>query len=99
MAGEGERKEISNEEAISLGRRVGLGCFTFFVGAWSGGMVAVLIGKAVEFFRRSPGCTGLPICNWYVYAAGGALIGALSLPALVFWRLRRGSALKSNMRG
>ena len=62
-------------------------------------MVAVLVGKAVETFRRSPGCEGLPICNWYVYAVGGAVIGALSLPVLVFWRLRRGKAQGSNMRG
>lgn len=62
-------------------------------------MVAVLVGKAIEFFRRSPSCAGLPMCNWYVYAMGGALIGALSLPALVFWRLRRGKAPGSNTRG
>jgi hypothetical protein len=62
-------------------------------------MVAVLIGRIVEGARRSPGCEGLPICNWYVYAMAGAIVGAISLPALVFWRLRRGNALQSNSRG
>lgn len=90
---------LSDEAAISLGRRVGVGCFSVFVGTWSGGMVAVLIGKAVEGARRSPGCEGLPICNWYVYAMAGAIIGAVTLPALVFWRLRRGEAPQSNSRG
>ena len=81
-----------NEEAIAFGRKVGLGCFTTFVGLWSGGMVAVLIGKIVEGARKSPACTGLPLCNWHIYAGVGALIGAVSLPVLVFWRMRRRKA-------
>lgn len=91
-AGQGsEGRELSNEDAISFGRRFGVGCFTFFAGGWSGAMVAVLIGKAVEGARKAPSCEGLPTCNWYVYAGIGALIGAVTLPALVFWRLRRGA--------
>jgi hypothetical protein len=84
-----------NEEAIAFGRKVGLGCFTAFVGLWSGGMVGVLIGKIVEGARKSPGCTGLPLCNWHIYAGIGALVGAVSLPALVLWRLRRPKAPNS----
>ncbi|MBL8982693.1 MAG: hypothetical protein JNL26_10950 [Gemmatimonadetes bacterium] len=84
---------------VALGRRVGVGCFSLFVGTWSGAMVAVLLGKVIEGARRSPSCEGLPTCNWYVYAGVGALVGAVSLPALVFWRLRRGSAPSSNGRG
>ena len=98
MAGAGGPTELSNEAAISLGRRVGLGCFTFFVGLWSGGMVGVLVGKVIEGAKKTPGCEGLPTCNWYVYAIAGAVVGALTLPALVFWRLRR-KAAGSNMRG
>jgi hypothetical protein len=52
-------------------------------------MVGVLIGRMIEGMRRAPACEGLPICNWYVYAMVGAGIGAVTLPALVFWRLRR----------
>lgn len=84
---------------VALGRRVGVGCFSLFVGTWSGAMVAVLLGKVIEGARRAPSCEGLPTCNWYVYAGVGALVGAVSLPALVFWRLRRGSASPSNGRG
>jgi hypothetical protein len=86
----------ANDDAISFGRRVGLGCFTTFVGTWSGAMVAVLIGKFIEGAKRAPSCEGLPLCNWYIYAMVGALAGAVSLPALVFWRLRRGKAPRSN---
>lgn len=97
--GVGQSGRDANEEAISLGRRVGLGCFTVFVGSWSGAMVAVLIGKFIEGARRTPACEGLPLCNWYVYAMVGAAIGALTLPALVFWRLGRRKASGSNVRG
>jgi hypothetical protein len=89
---DGQGASLSNEDAISFGRRFGVGCFTFFVGAWSGAMVGVLVGKALEGARRAPSCEGLPTCNWYVYAGVGAAIGALSLPLLVLWRLRRPKA-------
>jgi hypothetical protein len=95
MGGDG----TPDEETNALGRRIGVGCFSLFVGTWSGAMVAVLIGKAVEGARRAPGCEGLPTCNWYVYAGIGAAVGAVSLPALVFWRLRRDPAPPSNGRG
>lgn len=90
---------VSNEEAISFGRRVGVGCFTFFVGTWSGAMVGVLIGKVIEEAKRAPACEGMPMCNWYMYASVGAVIGAITLPILVLWRLRRGTPPGSNARG
>lgn len=80
-----------NEEAIAFGRKFGLGCFTFVIGAFSGGMVAVLVGRIVAALTKAPACEGLPICNWYVYAGVGALLGAVSLPVLV---LRRVSGTK-----
>ncbi|MGQ0648710.1 MAG: hypothetical protein ACT4P7_14210 [Gemmatimonadaceae bacterium] len=92
-----ETEDRSDDEAISFGRRIGLGCFAVFVGTWSGAMVAVLIGKLIESAKKAPGCEGLPLCNWYIYAMAGAAIGALSLPTLVFWRLRRGKAFRSNV--
>ena len=70
-------------------RNIGVGCFTTFIGLWSGAMVAVLIGKIVEGARGAPACEGVPMCNWNVYAAVGALIGATTLPLLVLNRLRR----------
>ena len=88
-AGEGE---------LSRARNVGVGCFTTFIGFWSGGMIAVLIGRLVESGRGSGACEGLPICNWYVYWWVGALLGAVSLPVLVLRRLRRReSAARSSM--
>jgi len=70
-------------------RNIGVGCFTTFVGFWSGGMVAVLIGRIVEGLRQSPSCEGLPICNWTSYALVGGVLGAVTLPVLVLRRLRR----------
>jgi hypothetical protein len=75
-----------------VARNIGVGCFTTFIGFWSGGMIAVLIGKVLEGIRGAPSCDGLPLCNWNVYAAVGALIGAVSLPVLVLTRLRRRDA-------
>lgn len=93
------RKALSNEEAIAFGRKAGVGCFSLFVGLWSGGMVGVLVGKFIEGARGAPSCDGLPACNWYVYAGVGAAIGAVTLPALVMWRLRRGRQRAPNARG
>ena len=76
-----------NEEAIAFGRKFGLGCFTFIIGFFSGGMVAVLIGRMVAFFTKAPSCEGLPICNWWLYVGIGGVLGAVSLPTLVLRRL------------
>jgi hypothetical protein len=71
---------------------VGVGCFTAFAGWWSGGMIAVLVAKVVGAVQGcAAGEHGQP-CNWYVYAAVGAVIGAISLPILALRRLRRGDA-------
>jgi len=78
-------------------RNIGVGCFTTFIGLWSGAMVAVLIGKIVEGVRGAPACEGMPICNWYAYAAVGAVVGAVSLPLLVLSRLRRRDVRRDNI--
>lgn len=100
-AGEGAHPESpppgdANEEAIAFGRRAGVGCFALFVGVWSGAMVGVLVGKFIDGVRKAPACEGLPSCTWYVYAGVGAAIGAVTLPALVLWRLRRGRTRAPN---
>lgn len=76
-----------NDAAIAFGRKFGLGCFTFFIGFFSGGMVAVLLGRIVAGLRKAPSCEGLPLCDWWVYVGVGGLIGAISLPILVLRRL------------
>ena len=72
-----------------VARNIGVGCITTVAGFFSGGMIAVLIGK---FVGSAQGCRppeGLPACNWWVYAGIGALIGAISLPFLALRRLNR----------
>ncbi len=81
--------QAENEAAIATGRKFGLGCFTFVIGGFSGGMVAVLIGQIVDGLRKAPGCEGLPVCNWHLYVGIGGLIGAISLPFLVLRRITR----------
>ena len=72
-----------------VGRNIGVGCFTFFIGAVSGAMVGVGLGKMSGFFMRCTPTPGLPACDWWVFAGYGAAIGAISLPVLALWRLRR----------
>ena len=69
------------------GRNVAIGCFMVPLGAASGGMTGVLVSKIVAWATKAPSCSGIPSCDWYVYAGWGALLGALTLPALVSWRL------------
>ncbi len=73
----------------SLARVIGIGCFMAWIGGFAGAMIAVLVSKGVAFFTRAPSCDGIPTCNWYIYAAVGAGIGALTLPWLVVSALRR----------
>ncbi|HMS01434.1 MAG TPA: hypothetical protein PKE51_00595 [Gemmatimonadaceae bacterium] len=69
--------------------RIGVGCFTTFIGAISGAMVGVLVAVGVTFGTRCQPLEGLPACDWHIFAGWGALIGALTLPTVVLWRLRR----------
>lgn len=90
----------ASEADLSRARNIGIGCFTTLIGFWSGGMIAVLLGRLVEAARGSAACEGLPICNWYVYAGIGAALGAVSLPLFVLRRLRRrASTVGSTTRG
>ena len=70
------------------GRNVGVGCFTAFMGFWSGGMFGVLLSKIVAGVTRAKECAGIPSCDWATYFFAGALIGALTLPTIVLLRLR-----------
>ncbi len=78
---------VSSEDRV--GRNIGVGCFTFFIGAVSGAMSGVGIGKLMGFFNRCTPAPGLPACEWWVFAGYGTAIGALSLPVLALWRLKR----------
>jgi hypothetical protein len=72
-----------------IARNIGVGCMTGFAGFFSGGMVAVLIGKLVGSMQGCRPDEGLPACNWWVYAGVGALVGALTLPVIALRRLNR----------
>jgi hypothetical protein len=82
-----------------VGRNIGVGCFTSFIGFFSGGMIAVLIGTIVAFFTRAPKCPGVPLCDWNEWMIVGAAIGATSLPMLALWRLRRADARSDRAAG
>ena len=73
---------------IARGKRIGVGCFSTFIGFWSGGMIAVLIAKVVGNVRGCVPIEGTPACDWYWFALAGMILGATTLPILVLRRLR-----------
>ena len=81
-------EQLERGEIIS--RNIGVGCLTTVAGFFSGGMIAVLVGKFVGSARGCQPPEGLPACNWWVYAGIGALLGAVTLPVLALRRLNRG---------
>jgi hypothetical protein len=79
---------------------VTIGCFTTFIGFFTGGMIGVFIGKIIGSATNCAPLEGLPACNWHLYAGAGMLVGAVSLPAMVIWRIRRrGPQSDSTKRG
>jgi hypothetical protein len=86
----------AGDAELSRARNIGVGCFSTFVGFWSGGIVGVLVGKWVGSARNCAPPEGLPACDWYWYAAGGMIIGATTLPVLVLRRLRRRDAARTS---
>lgn len=84
-----ERLSLGEQE-LSRSRDIGVGCFTAFIGAPSGAMIGVFVAKAVGTVRRCVPLEGLPACDWWSFALVGAVVGVITLPTLVLWRLRRG---------
>jgi hypothetical protein len=66
---------------------VAIGCFTAWLGFFSGAMVFALIAKVVAYTTHLRACEGVPSCDWYVYALVGGGLGFVSLPVLVLWVL------------
>ena len=79
--------EYTRSELVA--RNIGVGCLTTVAGFFSGGMIAVLVGKFVGSMQGYKPPEGLPACNWWVYAGIGAVVGALTLPVLALRRLSR----------
>jgi hypothetical protein len=86
-AGPSQQPGTSDAE-IARGKRIGVGCFSTFIGFWSGGMIAVLIAKVVGNVRGCVPIEGTPACDWYWFALAGMILGATTLPILVLRRLR-----------
>ena len=87
-------------DAAGGGRpRGAIGCLMVPLGAISMAMVGVLVSKIVAWATKAPTCPGIPTCDWHVYAGWGALFGAVTLPTLVLWRLRRVAAPDNSTRG
>ena len=72
-----------------VARYIGVGCVTTVAGFFSGGMIAVLVGKFVGSMQGCRPPEGLPACNWWVYAGIGAVLGAVTLPVVAVRRLSR----------
>jgi hypothetical protein len=72
-----------------VARYIGVGCVTTVAGFFSGGMIAVLVGKFVGSMQGCRPLEGLPACNWWVYAGIGAVLGAVTLPVVALRRLSR----------
>ena len=70
-------------------RSIAVGCVTAAAGFFSGGMIAVFVGKVVGSVGGCKPPEGLPACNWWVYAGIGAAVGALTLPVLAVRRLNQ----------
>jgi hypothetical protein len=79
--------EYTRSELVA--RNIGVGCLTTVAGFFSGGMIAVMVGKFVGSMQGCKPPEGLPACNWWVYAGIGAVVGALTLPVLALRRLSR----------
>lgn len=69
--------------------RVAVGCVMAVAGFFSGAMVAVLVARFYSSATHCQYSAELPACDWQDFAGGGGLIGLVTLPALVLWRLRR----------
>ena len=93
MANPGEgsaRPAQSDDPNDGIWPYLGVGCITLVSGFFGGGMIAVLIAKIIG---AAQGCTpdaetGAP-CNWFSYAAVGALTGMVLFPTTAVLLLRR----------
>jgi hypothetical protein len=78
---------------------IGVGCLTLVVGLFGGGMIAMLIGKIVDGVSGCKPADGTPVCDWWKYFYTGALVGAVLLPSVAVYRMRRGRKNDSNTNG
>jgi hypothetical protein len=70
------------------------GCWFAIVGYFAGGMVAVAIAKFVGYLSRCPPPAGFPACNFEPYLRVGSVVGAITLPGLIIWRMWQSDAAR-----
>ena len=58
-------------------------------GFFAGGMIGVAVAKVVGQLRRCAPEEGLPACDYQWFLLAGAIVGAILLPSVIIWRLRR----------
>jgi hypothetical protein len=82
--------EKSGETGEGIWPYLGVGCLTAVSGLMAGGVIAVLIAKAVGLARNcTPDVeTGAP-CDWLTYWLRGAILGLILVPTIVIWRMRK----------
>ena len=96
-AGQGSGSEGHEPTALDRrAQRIGVGCFSAFIGFVSGGMIGVFFSWAWAFLSRAPKCAGIPSCDWGYWATAGAWIGMITLPVLTLWRLRQSDASRKH---
>jgi hypothetical protein len=76
--------------------RFAVGCFLAPASFFGGGIIAVLVSKAVDRFSGCRAPEGVPSCNWLEFFLVGGLIGLILLPGAVVWRLRQESVAPRN---
>jgi hypothetical protein len=67
-----------------------IGCVTIVAGFFSMAMVGVLVARVYSWISKCPVMEGLPACNWWEFAGIFGAVGAITLPVLVWRRLKRG---------
>ncbi|HEU4628673.1 MAG TPA: hypothetical protein VFS08_02980 [Gemmatimonadaceae bacterium] len=83
-------EQAGSEEISGCWGRAGFGCATVLGGWFGGGIIAIMVLKILSFFTRVGNCNDLPVpCNWYKFAFAGAVVGAIGLPGVLLWKMRR----------
>ncbi|MFN2400572.1 MAG: hypothetical protein ABR543_18340 [Gemmatimonadaceae bacterium] len=68
--------------------QLAIGCLLALPGFFGGGMITVLLLKFVSLARGCRPLPDLPACNME-FMFVGAVFGAIVLPGVVVWRIRR----------
>jgi hypothetical protein len=68
---------------------IGVGCITFVVGFFGGGMIGALVAKIVGSARGCIPMEGFPACDTWSFVLPAAVLGAFALPTAALWRLRQ----------